>query len=323
MRQRGWRAACSLLFLLGVVGCSSRSTIWVFAAPWDPRSNAAVAGGQIPADAIVSGWVALDTISGAPTLLFADPMPPADRRVPQRFLMVSNYLGTRFHASTIRALGEDATQRARAADGVERIVGAGAYEGVVLDLEATAAADTTALLRVVEALAGAARRGGASVLAVAVPAIDTLAFPPRSLLRHVDRLVVMLYDQHWSMSAPGPIASRAWAREALAAWVRLAGADRLVAALPVYGYRWPPVGAAAAVGWNDMEQERLAGGRLIPRDSADGHLRIRAADGSELWLADSALVQGLAEDARRAGVRSLGVWRLGLEDPRVWAVLRH
>lgn len=309
------------LCLVGLVGCAARPSLWVFTAPWDVRSDSALAAGVAPRATIVSGWIALDSAGGAPRTLFRDTLASSPVRRGPRFALVTSYLGDRFHPEAVRVLASDPAQRARVADEVEAQVRAGAYDGVVLDLEALEARDTLDLALVAGALAAAARRGGAREVALAVPALDTLAFAPRHLLPRVDRLLVMLYDQHWTGSEPGPVAARAWARAALAQWVALAGADRVVAALPVYGYHWRPDAPTDVVGWQDVQRLARESGAAIGRDATSGSLRLQMGAGGEAWLTDGLLLAEMVADARSLGVRTIALWRLGLEDPAVWTAL--
>ena len=310
------------LCLVGLVGCAARPKLWVFTAPWDARSDSALAAGVAPRATIVSGWISLDSLGGAPVSLFDDALrDDAERRGP-RFALVTSYRGDRFHPEAVRALAQDVQARQRAATTLEVMVRAGAYSGVVLDLEALEPADTTALAVVVGSLSAAAKRGGAREVAIAVPALDTVAYAARILLPHVDRLLVMLYDQHWLGSEPGPVAARDWARAALTDWVALAGADRVVAALPVYGYRWRAGVPTDIVGWSDVQRLSRESGRATVRDSASGSLRLQlGVTGGDVWLADGPLVAQLSLDARALGVRTVALWRLGLEDPAVWTAV--
>lgn len=309
------------LCLLGVVGCAARPRLWLFTAPWDTRSDSALASGVAPRATVVSGWISLDSAGGVPVSLFEDPPRSRDERRGDRFALITSYRVDKFHQEAVRALARDVAARQRAADAVETMVRAGAYAGVVLDLEALEPGDTTALAVVVGSLSAAARRGGAREVAIAVPALDTVAYSPRVLLPHVDRLLVMLYDQHWMGSEPGPVAARSWARSALAQWVTLAGADRVVAALPVYGYHWRSGAPTDVVGWRDVQRLARESGAAVARDTASGSLRLQMGERGEAWLADGALLAHLAEDARALGVRTLALWRLGLEDPAVWTAL--
>lgn len=318
MRGRSLLAATALVVLASCV--PARPSVWVFTAPWDARSDAALANGVAPDAMIVSGWIALDTLDAPPRLLFTDATRSDPRRRDRRLVLVTSYLGERFHPETVRRLAADPALRERVSDELAGLVREGGYRGAVLDLEALEPSDTAALVTVTAALSSAVRRAGGEV-SIAVPALDTVAYAPRLLLPFVDHLVVMLYDLHWSGSDPGPITEPAWSRAALAWWVAAAGAGRVVAALPTYGYHWRPGAATEVVGWEEMQA--LVGGEGAPpiRDAASGVLRLRLADSSEAWLADGPLLAKLATDARALGVRTVALWRLGLEDPAAWAAI--
>lgn len=323
--RRGRRPTHALLLsLLALsVGCApARPALWVFTAPWDPRSDAALRAGIAPEAMVVSGWWALDSLGGTPQALYEDPVRRDTLRADTRFLLVSNYRGERFHPEAVRQLATDAVARGRVADALAAEVRAQGYRGVVLDLEALEPADAEALVLVSGALASAARAAGARVVAQAVPALDTVAFPARQLLRHVDQLVVMLYDLHWSGSAPGPVAERRWARDALATWVRAAGARRIVAALPTYGYRWRDSLPTEVWGWEELRAGAMRSGLTPEPVPGPGGLRLRmpGRDGVA-YVADAVLVQAMARDAAALGVRTVALWRLGLEDPAVWSAL--
>src|SRR5690242_17579843 len=48
------------------------ASIWGFAAPWDPRSDSSVTANGSRLDAVVTGWIQLDSVSGEPSLLYPD-----------------------------------------------------------------------------------------------------------------------------------------------------------------------------------------------------------------------------------------------------------
>lgn len=300
------------------VSCASTTALWVFTAPWDLRSDSALAAGVSPEASVVTGWIALDSLGALPAALFAD---SASAGRASRFALVTSYRGNRFHPEAVRVLAADAAQRSRVADEIERLIRAGSYRGAVLDFESLETRDSLDIAIVAGALAAAARRGGAVEVALAVPALDTVTFAPHLLLPRVDYLLVMLYDQHWLGSSPGPVAARGWARDALARWVALVGADRVVAALPTYGYHWRPDAPTDVIGWSDLQRLARDSGADIQRDSASGSLRLRMDRGGEAWLPDAVVVGQMLEDVKALQVPRVALWRLGLEDPALWTVL--
>src|SRR5207237_952176 len=157
----------------------------------------------------------------------------------------TTYAGERFHPETIRVLASDATTLGRAAGAVVAIAAAAGYRGLVLDFEGLGRDDLDPLLIVVRAITDSARAHGVAPVAVAVPAADTAAYPARALAGVADLVMPMLYDEHWSTSPPGPIASPEFVRHWLGVRIGEVGAARIVAALPLYGYQWRSDSAAA------------------------------------------------------------------------------
>jgi spore germination protein YaaH len=129
----------------------------------------------------------------------------------------------------------------------------------------------------------------------------------------------MLYDEHWSGSAPGPIADPDWALGYLRARVAEVGATKIIAAFPVYGYRWRTNAETEIVSYADARRLAETTNTPLSRDPASGSLHAISPQGWEMWVSDRALLDTLVARSRRIGVRNFALWRLGLEDPSIWA----
>src|SRR5690348_10876324 len=88
--QRTRQLLARFAVLAGVVACAPAPTattspapsaarvvrtptsLWGFTAPWDPRSDSSVVANAARLDAIVTGWIQLDSVSGEPSLLYPD-----------------------------------------------------------------------------------------------------------------------------------------------------------------------------------------------------------------------------------------------------------
>ena len=322
-----------LLVVLGIAtigACAARSftaparlRVWGFTVPWDAASSASARAHAAQLDAVVSGWIQLDSATGQPFAEFRDTLaraaPPGMRLV----AILTNASGGRFHPDAVRQLAANTDALGRAAGDVARRLTSGGYRGLVIDLEGFTAADRDAVATVVRAVADSARRHKIAPIAVAVPATDTATFAGRALLPAVDYLLVMLYDQHWSTSPPGPIASPTWVRNATALRVAEVGASHVIAALPLYGYRWPPSGAATSVTYATAQANAAAAGLQLQRDSASSTLRATNAGAWDLWVSDAALIARLVREVQAQGVNSIALWRLGQEDPALWGALAN
>ena len=275
-------------------------------------------------DAMVSGWIPLDTLTGAPFELYPDTLSVTTPAPVHRMAMVTSFVGSVFHPETIRHLALDSVALLRSASAVADRARRGGYRGLVLDFEGMTRSASDATRRVVGAMSQAARAAGVGPVVVAVPAADTAGYPARLFDGTADLLLVMLYDQHWATSAPGPIAAPDWVRRTLGVRVAERGADRLVAALPLYGYRWRPNTFAETVGYDDAVRLAAEAGTSLTRDSATAtlHAARTDADGWELWVSDAELIATLEREASTLGVRRFAYWRLGLEDPALWRATR-
>src|ERR1051326_3857093 len=143
MRDRApRRAALFTMLAVVVVACAARSLgapaplrVWGFTVPWDAKSsaNARAHAGQL--DAVISGWIQLDSLTGQPFAEFRDTL--ARNRTSGLRLMgiVTNAVGGHFHADPMRQLAADPAALARAAGDASRRLTAGGYRGVVIDLQ--------------------------------------------------------------------------------------------------------------------------------------------------------------------------------------------
>ena len=303
------------------LGAPARLGVWAFTVPWDARSSALARDHAVQLDAVVSGWIQLDSLTGEPFAEFRDTLARARPSGMRLMAIVTNAVAGHFHAGGVRALGADPAALARAAADVARRLTSGGYRGVVIDLEGFAATDRDLVTAVVRAIADSARRRGAAPVAVAVPAVDTTVFRGRDLVPSADYLVVMLYDQHWTTSAPGPLAAPDWVRAATKLRLAEVGADHIVAALPLYGYRWPTTGPAAALTYADARRDAAAAGVRLERDTASSTLRATSPGAWDMWISDAGLVETLIREVRSQGVHRIALWRLGQEDPAVWSML--
>jgi spore germination protein YaaH len=313
------------LFVLSSAACfhlpgapREKVSFFGFAAPWDARSSATVSEHSEALASIVSGWITFDTTSFRPMALYAD---SARSGSAARFALVTTFQGDRFHPDIVRALASDPQVLGRAAGSVAALVELGGYKGVVLDFEELTARDLDVLLAVTRGVADSCRAHGASTIVIAVPAADTTAYPGALLLSSANYLMPMLYDQHWSGSAPGPIADPEWALRNLGVRVAEVGATKVIAALPVYGYRWRTNAQTEIVSYSDARRLAETTNTPLTRDPATGSLHAISPQGWEIWLSDADLLGTLVQGARRIGVRNFALWRLGLEDPAIWTTV--
>ena len=322
-------AACGLLLLLAGA-CASLPVVgrgaaerWAFTGPWDGRSATSVRAHAASLDGVVLDWIALDSTNGLPLDVYPDSLSAALPGA-RRMALVTSFLGDGFHPSLIRRLALDSNAlKASAAAIAERMV-RGGYRGLVIDFEGMTGPDTALTRAVVATIASVARVRGVGPVTVALPATDTVGYPARLFASSADLLLIMLYDQHWATSPPGPIADPQWVRRTLAMRVAESGANRLVAGLPTYGYQWRPNVPAGVISYDDARRIATEAGVALERDPATSTLHAvrTAGDQWELWVSDAVLLDALHREVAALNVKRIAYWRLGLEDAAMWLAPR-
>ncbi len=322
MNRRAWLASAALGLVVACAHLPSEPKApvdyWGFTGPWDRRSDLSVQQHGASLARIITGWVALDTASFLPVQVYADNFRKDTLVGPRTMALITSYSGSRFHPEIIRGLGGSPLAAGITAGALGAMIDSTGYRGVVIDFEGMTPRDLDALLAVTRAVADSVRAHGVHTVVIAVPAGDTAAYPAALLLESADLIMPILYDQHWSASPPGPIASPDWVTRNLGTRVAEVGAARIVAAFPLYGYRWRRAAETEVISFDDARRLTTMTNTPLVRDHASEALHASSPEGWELWISDHVLLETLVRDARQLGVRTFALWRLGLEDQEVW-----
>jgi len=322
MNRPAWLGPAAVVLVIACAHLPSEPNApvdyWGFTGPWDKRSDVSVHQHGSSLTRIISGWVALDTTSFLPVQVYPDNFRSDIMVAPRTMALITSYFGSRFHPEIIRGLGGSQQAAGITAGAIAALIDSTAYRGVVIDFEGMTPRDLDALLTVTRAVCDSVRAHGVHTVVIAVPAGDTAAYPSALLLESADLIMAMLYDQHWSASPPGPIASPDWVARNLGTRVAEVGAARIVAAFPLYGYRWRKSAETEVIGFEDARRLTTMTNTALVRDHSSETLHATSPEGWELWVSDRGLLERLVRDARQLGVRSFALWRLGLEDPEVW-----
>ncbi len=198
------------------------------------------------------------------------------------------------------------------------------FDGVQIDFETVASPDREQYLSFLKAIKASI---GDKILSVALPArtkkIKNDIYDYKTISRIADRIIVMAYDEHWSGSAAGPIASIDWCAR-VAAWARSKiGKDKLVMGLPFYGRAWGDVNPSKAYRFstlsnlmNDKSITDVKRSGDIPWFEYEETVRVK------VYYEDFHSIFTRSQMYHDAKVQNIAFWRLGQEDPGVWNVLR-
>jgi spore germination protein YaaH len=195
------------------------------------------------------------------------------------------------------------------------------YGGYILDLETLSPRGAAAYPAFLARLRGALKPLGKELWVTATLSTDPAML--QQLADGADAVVLMAYDQCWATGTPGPIAAQDWLEAMLDAKLAHPDPGRYVVALGAYGYDWPAGAPAQVVSAPQAVQLAKANGQAVAREApaANPHFAYKGASGEShaVWYLDAAAFRTQRAAALARRVRGVAVWRLGLEDPAIWA----
>jgi spore germination protein YaaH len=194
------------------------------------------------------------------------------------------------------------------------------YDGLQIDFELIPARDGAAFIAFLAEL----REGlGDKLFSVALPARRRAAaedvFDYAKIAPLADRIFVMAYDEHWSSSEPGPIASLDWSRAVAEHALKTVGPEKLVMGMPFYGRAWGsfnPFRAFFHSGIERLMNENAVG--EAKREQGVPYFSYESSVTVTVYYEDVYSLHLKGSVYRDLGVASVGFWSLGQEDPGVW-----
>jgi spore germination protein YaaH len=215
---------------------------------------------------------------------------------------------------------ESRTRRALVADLLEA---SQPYDGLQIDFELVPARDGDSFRSFLAELREGLR---GKTLTIALPArtrtLPNDVYDYQKILPVVDRILIMAYDEHWSGSAPGPVASMNWCRTVADYALGVIGPEKLIMGIPFYGRSWGNINGNRAFYHSGIERIKRENGitevrreESIPTFTYEVPLQIT------VYYDDDLSLSLRMEMYRSQGVRSVGFWSVGQESPGVWNIL--
>jgi len=143
----------------------------------------------------------------------------------------------------------------------------------------------------------------------------------RALCPHVDRLQIMLYNQHSAKTGPGPMATSTFITSVLRFALSECAPSRIVPVLKVSGMEWSKSGARGVQYDECIELARRTGATVV-REEKDlvPYFTYLSSDGlATVYFEDSASIQAKRELIENLGFDSIVLWSLGREDAEILA----
>ena len=294
-----------------------------FYAPWDAASLASLKQHGQDLEAVVPAWISVTGPEHKVTVA-SDPAGHAAvmalKGRTRLWLMVQNALNGMWDGAGAAALMHDKAATSGLLDKLEAQGVREQASGLVVDFEDLPSGAQGDLQAFLAAARERCRRHGWTLAVTAPPANPDWNLA--SVGRAADRVILMAYDEHWQTGQPGPIASDAWFATVVRRAIAQIPAGGTIVAVAAYAYDWPAKGPATVLSIPQAEALAAQHGVRPERDQASGAERFTyTLDGVAhvVWLSDAATVRGQVAVSRSGGAQAIALWRLGTEDPAVWA----
>ncbi len=205
---------------------------------------------------------------------------------------------------------------------IREIAKAGAqYDGVQIDFELVPPRDRKNFIYFLSDLRYSL--GKNQWFSVCVPARFKLltedVYPYEEIARYCDRVFVMAYDEHWSTSKPGPIASIDWCRKVAEYAKKSIPEKKLIMGIPFYGRTWASETTAGA--WYFSGATRIMTEHRVPEVNYEDDIptfKYTAQVDITGYFNDLYSCVQLCRMYDEFGIRKIGYWRIGMEDPEFW-----
>jgi spore germination protein YaaH len=230
-------------------------------------------------------------------------------------------------ANRIAALLNNAAARNRLIDQIVAAVDAQGYDGVNVDFESGAATLRTLFNQFIADLSARLHAKGKTV-SVAVSSMTSYTTTGRagfydyaSLSSSADELFVMAWNEHWSTSPAGSLASIGWVSRIAAYLDTFGRPQKFTIGTHMYGMDWPAGSRAKAIEWRDLMALKARVGAPDGYDAVAHEPTFTYSAGGSVHTVYYATGASIAERLGyyRSKGYGMGMWRLGREDPSIWS----
>ena len=199
------------------------------------------------------------------------------------------------------------------------------FDGVQIDFESVARDDAAFFFDFLRDLRE--RLPAGKELSIAVPARTerfTDAYDYVRIAPMVDRMVVMAYDEHWSTSAPGPVASLPWCARVTDYVQGVVDTGKIVMGLPLYGRAWQDKRLAKALRFRNV-QDLVAQTGSTPSYASELGAWFEYSESVQVkvFYDDARTLREKLDLYRGRGVMAVAFWRIGQGPPELWSSLEQ
>ena len=294
---------------------------------WAPLSLESSCGAL---DVLVADWISIKPIDDDLTVSYADSSVREDvdayrdSREIQPALVSTVTLDTGIDPDTLVTKLEGAQAANGIVEDILEAVVTVDVAGLCLDFKQLNENQLIALDKVFAQISAALRQNARRSCIILSP--TQKIWENHDLMRHFDHVILKAFREPWVGSPPGPLADDAWFFDIAKRALTVNGPERLTIALGSFAVNWAnrsalPTTLPFAESLRQIAQSE-ANLTFVPEvGNTFSSYRDKSGNSIKSWLLDAASFFNQTQTLRVLGVRNIGIWSLGREDPGIWKVL--
>ncbi|MCS6875158.1 MAG: glycosyltransferase [Pyrinomonadaceae bacterium] len=238
--------------------------------------------------------------------------------------MVQNYTDQKWNIQVLESWIKNKDSRDELVSTLLGIVKGNKFAGVVIDFEEVPSSLQPHLKDFMSVLTKRFHEEGLLV-AQAVP-LDNPDWDYKFYAENSDYLMLMAYDEHWSVSKPGAIASQKWYESNIKKRLSELDTRKTIVCIGNYGYDWSDKETEAKeLSFQETVLSARDSDAALEFDSEtrNPHFEFEEEDGSyhRVWFLDAVTAFNQMKLASRFKPAGFAIWRLGSEDPSLWKII--
>jgi spore germination protein YaaH len=245
---------------------------------------------------------------------------------------LANYRNKSWNADVVGAILADPARRSHHVQRIRALVRSRGFDGIDIDYEHLDSADRQPFTAFVTELATGLHADGKLLSVTLHPKTSEPGGQPKNhaqdyaaIGRVADEVRIMVYDYHWDTSAAGALAPIDWVRAVMTWAVTQIPAHKLVMGVATYGYDWVGMQGTSLMFAEIMRRARSQEAIVrYSRAKEAPHFRYVDRLGREhhVWFENARSLAAKKSVMLAAGGGGMHYWRLGGEDPAIWASSR-
>jgi cellulose synthase/poly-beta-1,6-N-acetylglucosamine synthase-like glycosyltransferase/peptidoglycan/xylan/chitin deacetylase (PgdA/CDA1 family)/spore germination protein YaaH len=297
-----------------------------FLVNWDSASFSSLKEHLSQMDVLIPEWLHLGNVSG--TIMVDNPtyqkmvvsyLHERNAKLPIMAL-VNNLNNGAWDADRAHAMLSNKIARTQVVQALLAYVQQNNFAGVSIDLENIPEADQPNFTLFVEESSAAFHAAHLKV-SVNVPP-DNTAFEYSRIAAASDYVILMMYDEHATKDAPGPISGIDWFTTLLAAREKDIPANKMIVALGNYAYDWQSGHDAVEQTFDEALLTARESSSTITTDPLSLNPSYTYSDDTNnthtVWMQDAATAFDEYQTLGAFHPHGVALWRLGSEDLGVW-----